>query len=342
MEHVPHAPVSAPPTAEREAASPPAADFAEHRLPVPAGWYFVGSAAALRPGGLRRERLAGRDLALWRTASGLVRAAWNLCPHMGGRLADNGSVRGEALECGLHRRRFGPDGACERRGEAGLALVPTREVSGLVLAWYHPAGAAPTWEVPAFDTAGFTPVRWRALDLPTHPHHVMQDLADPDHFTTIHRYEEVTVRTPLWLDGPRLGFGAAISWRLVGLPVRIPIAFESDVAGLGFQRTEVTGLGGRLHTRHLVLPTPLDRDTTRVHLGLAVKLDGLHEGLLGRLGGAAQRAVMAGLEAFAARAFARDIGRDAGFWVGRYHTDDRLPAPDEAIARFRGWANQFY
>lgn len=300
-------------------------------------------AEAIAAGRVRTHRLSGRDLALWRTASGSVRAAWNACPHMGGRLGESGRVEGEALVCGLHRRRYGADGRA-LGSDAGrcLSMVPVREQGGLVLAWFGAGGEAPAWEVPTPDMAGWSPLVFASEDLATHPQYVMQDLADVEHFTTVHGYEEVTVRRPLALDGPRLGFAAGIARRTSALMPRLEMAFESEVHGLGYQLTEVTGPGGVVRTRHFVMPTPIDTDTTRVGLRVSVRFEGALGRTIGALGKLGRRVAERALEAFAMNAFRHDVGLDSGLWVSRYHLDDVLPAPDEEVARFRAWARQFY
>lgn len=328
MEHVP-------------SALPP--DFATRRLPHASGWYFLCPADAIAAGRVRPHRLCGRDLALWRSAAGRLRAAWSVCPHLGGRLGETGEVEGETLVCGLHRRRFGVEGEAIGGGAGRcLSMVPVRERSGLVLAWFGAGGEAPAWEIQAPEMAGWSPLTFASRDLATHPQYVMQDLADVEHFTTVHGYADVVVRRPLALEGPRLAFAAAIARRTSTLAPRLEMAFESQVFGLGYQLTEVTGPGGVVRTRHFVLPTPLDADTTRVNLGVSVRFEGALGRAVDALGRLGRTAADKALAAFAMQAFRRDVGLDSRLWVSRYHLDDVLPAPDDDVARFRGWARQFY
>ena len=56
-------------------------------------------------------RLEGRDLAVWRSASGQAFVWGDRCPHRGMRLSQ-GFVRGEALSCIYHGWRYGHDGGC--------------------------------------------------------------------------------------------------------------------------------------------------------------------------------------------------------------------------------------
>lgn len=57
--------------------------------------------------------VGGRDLALWRSASGRLAAWADRCPHRGMRLS-HGFVRGEALSCIYHGWSYGSGGNCLR------------------------------------------------------------------------------------------------------------------------------------------------------------------------------------------------------------------------------------
>ena len=319
-------------------------DHAASGRKEPAGWYFLIPAADLPPGAVRDARLAGRDLAVWRTASGAVRAAPNACPHLRGRLAPNGRVDGEELVCALHSLRFGEGGRCTGgpiAGAAGrLALdeLPVIEAAGGVFAWYGPAGSAAGW-TPAFPEAGpgWSPFTFQSFDLQTRPEVVMQDLADPSHFETIHRYADLDEKHPLSFEGPSFSVGYEFTWDAgTALASRLfpRMRFDSRVDGLGYQLTEVASLGGRMLSRHLVLPTPLDAHTTRVTMGLSTHVSGLP------VPPGFRWLTQAAVEAFTWRIFHRDIGRDAAYWVDRY-----LPAPqqplDERIRAYQGWVDQF-
>lgn len=57
--------------------------------------------------------VAGRELVLWRSASGRLAAWADRCPHRGMRLS-HGFVRGEALSCIYHGWSYGSSGNCLR------------------------------------------------------------------------------------------------------------------------------------------------------------------------------------------------------------------------------------
>ena len=73
----------------------------------------VGLSTELAPKQVMRARLESADLAIWRSASGVISAWENRCPHSGMRLS-HGFVRGESLACAYHGWHYGCDGGCNK------------------------------------------------------------------------------------------------------------------------------------------------------------------------------------------------------------------------------------
>ncbi|TNE86312.1 MAG: hypothetical protein EP330_21460 [Deltaproteobacteria bacterium] len=317
-------------------------NYVDRRPPIARGWYMVLPSTELRPGAVTHARVCGRELAVWRTRSGKVRAADDVCPHLGGRLATQGRVRDERLECAHHGRRFDAQGLPEDTALSCLSMVPTCEVNGLVLVWHDPDGGAPQWEIPEVDTREWTRPVFTYFDVDAHPLHVMQDLADIEHFETVHRYGDIRPTRTLEADGPKLSISVAFGWdtAIPGAP-KLPAHFTSEAWGLGYQVTEVMLPLEQVESRHFVMPTPIDAHRTRVHLGVAVRTHAaLHR--LEKLGRAPLRwPLKRAIRRFMLAMFRRDVGRDAKLWVDRFHVDDAIPAPTREIAAYRVWASQF-
>jgi phenylpropionate dioxygenase-like ring-hydroxylating dioxygenase large terminal subunit len=98
------------------------------------------------PGGVVEATLAGEDLVVWRTGSGVPCVSEARCPHQWSHLAHEGVVDGEELVCLTHFWRFGPDGAGwkanldgrrDRKGD--LAVLPCVEHDGAI--WVREPGA---------------------------------------------------------------------------------------------------------------------------------------------------------------------------------------------------------
>ena len=64
-------------------------------------WFDVGPLAGLPERGARVVRVAGVDIAVFRTGAGAVFALRDRCPHRGGPLSQ-GIVHGERVTCPLH------------------------------------------------------------------------------------------------------------------------------------------------------------------------------------------------------------------------------------------------
>jgi nitrite reductase (NADH) small subunit len=64
-------------------------------------WYDVGAVASVPVRGARVVRIAGHDIALFRTGTGKIYALRDRCPHRGGPLSQ-GIVHGERVTCPLH------------------------------------------------------------------------------------------------------------------------------------------------------------------------------------------------------------------------------------------------
>lgn len=304
--------------------------------PTPRGWFFVAASAGLATRATVVTRVAGADVLVYRGESGRVYATSNACPHLGARLGDGGRVEGEAIECPLHRRRYAVGAA--RDGADALPALPTCEQNGLVLVWVAPDGAAPDFEVPPVDAAGWTAPVFAAMDLATTAEVVMQDLADEDHFVTIHGYRGVSPLAPFSVDGASIEVGYDIVRRLGTAPVGYDqsVQFRSRAHGLGYQVTEVASFGGAVRSRHFVLPTPRDATTTRVTLGLSVRLGAP------RAGEDAPHPVARLLPWFVMRSFVHDVRRDAQAWIARYPVGGRRARAEPSLRAFERWAAQFY
>lgn len=311
--------------------------------PFPGGWYAVLPSDELAPGEVRGFQLADRKWVAFRTERGVAKVAFNRCSHLGGQFDRAGHVVGEQLACGLHGYRFGIDGRPAGRHPRACPLkrsvptLPTVEHHGMIFIWYAEGQAPPAYELPKLDDAAWRPWSFRSLDVQTQPALIMQDLADTLHFETVHRYTNIRIENGPRYDGHRMDLEVAFDWD-TGLPGRfrdLPMRFHSQCHGLGYQLTEVSCFAGLFQTRHLVLPTPLDPHTTRIHLGTTVRWHG-------RIGERVGRAFADALsQRYIDWAFLRDVTRDARLWEQQSRHLRPSLAPDPVIHEFRTWAKGF-
>src|SRR4029078_3680617 len=120
--------------------------------PFPEGWYRVAWSRDLKPRGVLPVRWLGRDLVVHRGESGRAYGLDAFCPHVGAHLGHGGRVHGETIACPFHGWRMDHDGACvlvplakKVPPRAPLQSWPVVEVSGVILAYWHPEGVAPRW-----------------------------------------------------------------------------------------------------------------------------------------------------------------------------------------------------
>ena len=102
-----------------------------------------------------RAELGNVDMAVWRSASGVVSAWDNRCPHRGMRLS-HGFVRGESLACAYHGWHYNCAGACHYI-PAHPELDPPKtikanvynvtEASGII--WVNTTGNVAPIDIPA-------------------------------------------------------------------------------------------------------------------------------------------------------------------------------------------------
>ena len=320
------------------------------RFPFPAdphGWYVLDGADALPAGGVQRVLLAGRERILWRTRGGEAVLSDAHCPHLGAHLGYGGRVDGEALVCPFHGFRFSADGACLSTPygqppppSACLGRHPLRERNGLLLAWWHPHGLAPSWEVPTHDQAGWTPLQTISWRLRSHPQETNENAVDLGHLSAVHGYEDLVETLPFTPDGPWLTIGYEMRrpTRLAGLSMgRMHTRFRIQLYGLGYAHVEADApdLGARL--RHFVWATPRDDDHITLRIGFQWRLDGA--GLPAMLARPAAHL----LRHIVFRQYQRDVQQDWDIWERKvYLHPPALAGGDGPIGRYRQWCQQFY
>ncbi|MEH6458452.1 aromatic ring-hydroxylating dioxygenase subunit alpha [Chitinimonas sp. JJ19] len=157
------------------------------------GWYWLLPSHQLKPGQVKAVELSGKQLAVWRSASGKVHAFDAHCPHMGAHLAE-GRVMGESLRCFFHNWRFEADGRCAdipclKRDGGGIRAQswPVEERYGLIWIWPG-TQAGPFLPVPPELAA--QPLRYQLGNhfiKGCHPNVVMVNAIDEHHFQTVHK-----------------------------------------------------------------------------------------------------------------------------------------------------------
>ena len=304
----------------------------------PSGWYVVGTAEELPPATVLTRRYFGRELVIYRTASGRLRVTEPYCPHLGGHLG-RGWVEGEALRCGFHGWKFDEQGRCiyaygKNVPKTGVRTWPAMERNQTLLVWYDGEQRAPTWEVPPLDTAGWTPFRFRDLTFASHPQETSENSVDFGHFTTVHSFARAWVVQEAVADGPCLEASYGVT-KTFGLPgplgkIGLDVIFHVQVHGLGYSYVQGRVPALDIRYRHLILSSPLAPG--HVHMRLATSVRKMANPLLTE---AAHRLAFKGL--------CDEVDSDVPIWESkRYVERPVLAQGDGPIHKYRKWARQFY
>lgn len=305
---------------------------------IPSGWYVVATSGELARGAIVARRYFGRDLVLFRTASGKPVMADAHCPHMGAHLGD-GRVEGECLRCPFHGFSFDVDGQCVAtpygRGlpaNARLRAEPLAETHGLLLAWYDAQDKPPEWRVPPLPVDGWTPLRVRRFEVDSHPQEVSENSIDFGHFTSVHNFAGAETTRAVETDGAvlRSGYSIVATLGSIGLPRRqVRADFDVEVHGLGYSLVRLRVPAFAVDGRLFVLPVPVDAE----HIELRLACMATH-----RL-----RPLAWLLREVIARQFWHEVSEDIPIWSRKRYVDPPALAPgDGPVARYRRWAKQFY
>lgn len=315
-------------------------------LPIPFGWFGVAFSDQLQPGDVKALSYFDRDLALFRTESGAAKVIDAICPHLGAHIGVGGIVHGESVACPFHGWKFNGEGYCTEvpyakrmpprvDGVRCITPYPTVEKNGVVWVWYHPDGAAPSFEVeelPEFSSDQWTKPYIREWTIHCPIQEAAENAVDKAHFAYVHGAESVP-EGEVTIDGCR---------RVTELVSRIPALDEQGQRKLdgewvtSYLTTVGIGPGqtwqrfrGIFETVMMGVVTPIDAETLQLRFVFT------------------QPRQQSELEAMAAQGFMQEICRqveqDIPIWNHKhYQPNPILCDGDGPIAQYRKWFSQFY
>ena len=319
--------------------------------PFPDGWYHGARSDELRAGAVVGRTLAGRSLALYRTASGRAVATNGHCPHLGAPFAPGGAVVGEELRCGMHGFCFDAEGRCTKTGygtrpppKARLGIWPVVERNGFVFVWHGAAGRAPDWAIPELDRQGFSSLTTKTYKLRGHPQETTENSVDLGHLGVVHGYRDVEMTSPLRTEGAYLTASFAFSRRASFLGRRgdVRAFYTVHVHGLGYSYVDVEVPGFGFRTQQFVLARPTDPGQLELTIGLRARpiAAAAARSLRSR---ATHRALGELLGQLVFHGFKHDVGQDFPMWdQKRFLEQPALAEGDGPIGAYRRWARQFY
>jgi len=306
-------------------------------FPIPFGWFQVAWADELKPGQVEPLQYFGRHLVLWRDELGAPHVNDAFCPHLGAHFGHGGTVHGEQLVCPFHGWRFDCDGNntlipySERTNKkACVRAYPTVERNGLVMAWYHPEGEAPMWEVPEIPEFNDPDNYTQMMTFDYVIHAPWQELAengvDAAHFRYVHHTEEVPELESYEVDGP---FAKMRSAQKFPTPQGVVNGrIDADSFGPGFSCIRFSGI---VDTVLMGCNVPVADDECHMRFSFTVRKLGDDEALNSSVGRAFVDEV------------AKQVREDKPIWENKAHVvRPALADTDGPIMKFRKWASQFY
>lgn len=306
-------------------------------FPIPFGWFCVAHPEDVPVGAAVARFYFGRHLVVWRDETGTAHTQDAFCPHLGAHLGHGGTVSDGCITCPFHGWRFDGDGVnvdipySERTNrKARLHTYPTVERNGVVMAWYHPDGVDPMWEVPVIDAFDGDDSDYSTMIV---THHTVdacwQEMAengvDSAHFRYVHNTAEVPE-----LESYETGFPSAQMRSSQKFPTPRGVMegrIDSTSHGPGMSLVSFSGI---IDTLNLAVQTPIDAG--RVELWFHFRFKTMGDAETTRNVG---------------QAFVREVDKqvleDKPIWEHKAHlVRPALADTDGPFTKFRRWASQFY
>ena len=323
--------------------------------PFPEGWYFVASRKDLLRKRLIRKTWMGEEILVWCDDKDRICVADAYCPHLGADLGptSGGIVRNGCLVCPFHGFEFDVTGRCASTPfapppkTARLKIYETRDLNGIIFAWWGLDGRPPQWNLPQDremeDT--WSDLSFKIIRFPGHPQETTENSVDLAHLRYVHGYDNVYRIEPLFIDGAYLqsSFNFIRAQNVAGAKIHFDVSATADIYGLGFSNVTIHERSIDMHINFYVLATPVDgkhidlvlssqvrqmRKPKRSVVGLRFLPLHLRAGLMNRFILLMQK---------------KDVMDDVYIWRNKqYISQPRLCKSDGEIGKFRRYCKQFY
>jgi len=324
--------------------------------PFPEGWYFVATRADVQRERLLRKVWMGEDIIVWCDDRGEICVAESHCPHLGSDLGPQagGRVSEGCLVCPFHGYRFDVAGRCvatpyaDPPRNARLQVFDTREINGLIFAWYGIDGRTPQWELhPDLPQAeGWSSPAIITIRFPGHPQETTENSVDLAHFRYVHGYDSFERVGRISVDGARLEsrFNFRTVRRIAGFNLfSMELSAVTHIYGLGYSFVDIREHSVGVDLRMWVLAAPVDGNLIDLTLVSQVKEIRSPRRRLAGLGflPVGWRAPI--FNKFMASQQKDDVLQDVAIWRRkRYRSRPRLCRSDGEIMPFRAYCAQFY
>lgn len=309
----------------------------QYPFPIPFGWFCVAHPGDVAPGQAIARYYFGRHLVIWRDEHGAVHVQDAFCPHLGAHLGHGGHVEDGCITCPFHGWKFDAEGSnvdipysARTNRKATLLTYPAVERNGLIMAWYHPQGDEPMWEVPEIPAFDADDTEYSTMITTSHVidacwQEMAENGVDSAHFRYVHDTAEVPE-----LESYETGFPDADMRSSQRFPTPRGVMegrIDSHSYGPGMS---LVGFSGIIDTYNLACNTPIDEGRCEMWFHFRFKTMGDEE---------TTRNV--------GHAFVREVDKqvqeDKPIWEHKAHlVRPALAAEDGPFVKFRKWAAQFY
>jgi nitrite reductase/ring-hydroxylating ferredoxin subunit len=314
--------------------------------PFPHGWYLVAWSDELGPGQVKAVRYFDQELVVFRGEDGRAAVLDAYCAHLGAHLGKGGTVCGNTIQCPFHRWRYDGAGRCAHIPYASkippaakVRSWPVHEADGMVLVWFHEAGAPPSWDMPRipmeYRDEAFTPWHETRWTVRTCIQDVNENDVDVQHLAVLHQFTSRPPENPtIHVDGPQMEIHSHLYTNLevFGMPGegKGPLVTRKYGLGIGFIMLEVDIGPFTLCVRTLGCTTPIDREHVDIRL-----MHGIRKTQFDHVNDM--------LTVSYAATFKRTVEQDIPIWENKIHLlRPVLCEGDGPIAQYRKWTRQFY
>ena len=213
----------------------------------------------------------GKQIVVWSDEEGRICVAESVCPHMGSELgpAVGGQVRNGCIVCPFHGFEYDTTGQCVATPfspaprSAKLKVFKTRELLGLVFAWWGSNGRLPQWSLPEDPPTGadWGGMEFRTMQFPGHPQETTENAVDMAHLRHVHGYSNVSQTASVSVNGACLEscFDFKRTQSIVGISSFVfDVSAVTYVFGLGYSFVQIHERSLGMDSRLWVLATPVD------------------------------------------------------------------------------------
>jgi len=324
--------------------------------PFPEGWYFVASRKTIEKQGLLKKTWLGVDIVIWCNGEGSVCVAEAICPHLGADLSPEagGEVRNDCLVCPFHGFEFDISGQCVATPyapapkTAKLKIFETREIQGIIFAWWGSGGRPPQWNLPELPPtdSDWSGLQFWSIRFPGHPQQTTENSVDTGHLNYVHHYNSVKPVGSVLVEGSllRSSFNFKRIHSIAGIKFfEYEVSAVANIHGLGYSFVEVREDFIGMETRLWVLATPIDGELGEMTLGSQVRqlrnpkrlifgMRFLPLGLRTRI-----------MNKILILSQKNDVMQDVVIWKNQKHRPrPRLCSGDGPIGKYRRYCKQFY